>query len=818
MKILFFLINYFLLVTNLQAQVIHFKNFSRSEGLPQNFVYTIQTGPEGYLWFGTGEGLSRFDGTSFQNFALQSNHEFVTSSLLSSKNTLWFGFFDGGIGYYNQLADSITLLTIKGAQSKVNKIIEIDDGTVLFLNQNGSIISSLDGDIRLKEAIEPTLIFYDGVSFGKDQLLVASNKGLLKVRLTENAYSYQVVNQEVFFVIEKYNDLFWVGWHSGIATIDARNWKIRAVFETRTPVNAILTDRHARLWVGTNGDGVLRFSNAQTLTQQKNFTAKQGLSSGYVQSLGLDREGNVWVGSAGSGISMFTGDEFTLYQKGILKTGVNALERLGEKDFWVGTPSGLIALVNGIAEKVLLAEKSISSLKKDRKKNLWIGTEGDGIWLLPKGENKPIRVTEIEKSELKFINDIELDSKGTLWFASRLQGVLAYSETAGTTIYSTSNALLHNNIHDIYCDTADKIWLASSDPGLGYISNRQFFKLDEVFAFNRFEINCLLGEADGGLWLGTHGGGLFYLREDSLVQFSKTDVLLSDFIYTLGKDKMGDIWVGSRNGLNVIKKSNGNFVQFSNEKRTYATLNFAKNAFFADKNNVTIGVEKGLITYTHRPNTAPVAPLVKLEKIEINGNEQSKTAKLVLPYGSYRLGFHFKAVHFSNPDQIKFRYYLSGYEANWTDFTEFNSAYYPKLEDGQYQLFIEAIDAEGISNISPTTFSLIIQKPFWKTWWFYLVSILFFIIAAFSIHQIRLRRLIKANEKLADANGTPIPVLRAFIVAVCASSGGSRRASRVPMSASNMIYRSSGSRGTPLLSSDRIHVRVASEIFSAPYK
>ncbi|UZR95640.1 sensor histidine kinase [Chondrinema litorale] len=752
MSRLFVIFFQFLFVANLQAQLIHFRNYNRSEGLPQDFVYTIQSGADGYLWMGTGEGIARFDGTEFTNYLSQdSKLRFATSSFLSSDNSLWFGFFEGYVGKYNQKADSVSHIEIEGFTGKINGILESSTKQMYFLSQNGDVATYKDGNVHVYTSPDRSLIFYDATILCNDSILVASNKGVIQISPTNTIYTYKVLQPEVFNVIktDEAGKLCWVGGANGISVFDLDTWEKKATVQIETSVNDLFLGNNNELWAGTNGSGVFRFSDAKKLSTSKNFTEENGLASNYIQCISTDREQNIWAGTTGAGVSIFTGDEFSLDNESITASGVLSVKSVGDSVIWIGTNNGLLKKQGNSTTEYLLGTP-ISSLKVDLSGNLWIGTLGKGISVLRKNSNVPQPFQVLQTNNLKYINDIEVDRNGTIWFASRLQGILVYNESTNyQKQYSTSNSIMHNNIHDLYCDVDNKIWIASSDPGLGYIQNEQFTKLDDKFAFNRFEINCIEGEDNGVIWLGTQGGGLFQMQNDSLFQYDTDDELLSNFIYMLGKSESGDLWIGSRNGLNIYNKEAKSFLEFSNERSEYASFNINSNAFSFDKDQVFVGVETGLITYSSQENTqADIQPLVKIESIEVDGSKKSIDSQLELPYGSYRMRINLKGVYFKNPDKLRYGYYLAGYEQDWNEISDLNSAYYPKLEDGNYQFFVEAITEDGVFSEPLSDLRIVIQKPFWKKWWFYVISISAIIILVYIVYQVRLRNLINANEKL----------------------------------------------------------------------
>jgi serine phosphatase RsbU (regulator of sigma subunit) len=137
----------------------------------------------------------------------------------------------------------------------------------------------------------------------------------------------------------------------------------------------------------------------------------------------------------------------------------------------------------------------------------------------------------------------------------------------------------------------------------------------------------------------------------------------------------------------------------------------------------------------------------------VSGKEVDKTKDIHLAYGRYSLRFDFVGLNFSSPNSVKYQYKIEGWEDKWSDLSSKNSAYYPRVEDGKYTFLLRTYNAEGLYNKDPLKVKISINAPFWKTWWFNVLSFVFVILVFFSIIFIRERRQIvfqKYLQKLLD--------------------------------------------------------------------
>jgi|GEM_PF-5095876 len=738
----------FFCCTNLFAQLTYFRNVDRTSGLPLDFVYTIAGGAEGYLWVGTGQGFSKYNGsTVYATKDIKLPQNTASASFFSTDSTQWFGYYNGTIAQLKTGADTAKVFTDLFTE-KISAIIEANYGAIFFIGQKGSIGRYYKDNFIVLPPPEDGLIVYDAIHISDTEFYLASEKGLLVINFTADSYTYAVQDEAIFQHLYKTEDFLFAGGREGITSFDLYANGNKSIYPTVTAVNDLQVENQ-HLWVATNGEGLLRFDDFASLTEPTQFTTVNGLASNYIQCLGFDRENNLWAGTSGAGMSLFLGDAFSYQYQNLADKGLNTVLANKSDNLWIGTEEGLFSVSYNNQEEFLKGE-NITAVHVDQAENIWVGINGSGLKVKLKGEKTFTDLSIQNWPNIRYVNFIQSDRKGNIWLATRLQGVIQLDlSSQEIKQYNTSNILPHNNIHQILSAEDGKVWIASSDQGIGYISNGTFTKITSNEILNRYEINCIEEAKDGKIWLGSNGGGLFRYEPDSIYHYTEKEGLLSQYINTIGKDQSNNLWVGGVNGLNVLYNDTQEFVPFDTKQLEWSSLKIRKNAFTEAEGNTWLITDSGLLNYQVKKHSKKaIKPIVNLKSVAIDGEEVKSEVVKDLPYGDYRLKFDFEAIAFKDKENLQFRYQLYGLEKNWSDFAIRDFAEYPILSAGNYTLKLQVKDVNGLTSNETSILTINIATPFWQKPWFYILVFFLLLGIAYSIHQIRLSRLKKANKKL----------------------------------------------------------------------
>ncbi len=314
------------------------------------------------------------------------------------------------------------------------------------------------------------------------------------------------------------------------ATVHSIDKNIRSIFQ----------DRNGNYWFGTNGAGVYRY-DAKNVTQ---FTVKDGLADNQIINIQEDDFGNIWFGTGAFGISKFDGTKFTTpTDEDKITNGKQTDWKSKNNDLWFFGGGGVFrysnpsldylpfdtSSLNAQITPFSLSRYGVYSILKDKKGNLWFGTQAEGVcrydgktlkWFKEKGLSGPAVLGLFE------------DSKGNLWFGNNGAGLFRYD---GKTLTNFTEEKGLGNAN----------FIASGKPGLGTLAR----------------VYSITEDNSGNIWVGTVDAGVWKYDGNNLTNYTTKDGLTSNAVNTIYKDINGELWFGT--DADGICKFNGRtFTEF----------------------------------------------------------------------------------------------------------------------------------------------------------------------------------------------------------------------------------------------------------------
>jgi serine phosphatase RsbU (regulator of sigma subunit) len=261
------------------------------------------------------------------------------------------------------------------------------------------------------------------------------------------------------------------------------------------------------------------------------------------------------------------------------------------------------------------------------------------------------------------------------------------------------------------------------------------------------------------IWIGTDKG-LVRLKNSTLSRYTIECGLIENYVYSILEDDRGYIWLGGRNGISRVSKK-------ELEHYSAGKINKVRPDWYNEKDGMKSRwcTRSGCETRDGRfwfptsmgiamidPNHIESTPLSTIiEKFIVDGKQINLKSKkpVTLSPGKKRLEFYYTATSFINPQKITFRLKLKGFDKNWIDMGKARSTNYAGLAPGHYKFTVAACNPDGIWNKTGTSFSFYLKPHFYQTTWFYLLAVLFVLLAAFSIYRFRVRQLKNRQRELS---------------------------------------------------------------------
>jgi signal transduction histidine kinase/ligand-binding sensor domain-containing protein/CheY-like chemotaxis protein/HPt (histidine-containing phosphotransfer) domain-containing protein len=749
--------------------------WQKEDGLPQNSVTSILQTRDGYLWLGTLEGLVRFDGQRFVIFDKQNTAEMrdnnVAALYEARDSSLWVGTDGGGLLRY-QAGKFTPYATQQGLpHDKVKALAEDAQGT-LWVGTEAGLAQFKDGKFTnyaiqtgaARFAVSALRATRDGSLWvGTDGGGLSQFKdGSFKSFTTKDG----LANDRVWTLYEARDGALWIGTDGGLSVL--RDGRFSSFTKKDGLPNetiwAIHEARDGSLWVGTNGGGLSRFHDGKFTA----YSRDQGLSQDVVWAIYEDREGSLWVGTEGGGLNRLAERRIGLYDanNGLLHNSVWSVYEDREGTLWVGTEAGLNRLKDGqftayTTAKDGLAPGRVWSIYQDRSGNLWVGTDSglskmrDGRW-----------TTYTNKQGLppNAVLALGEDFTGNLWIGTD-GGGLARLDNGRFVVFTTQDGLPDNHIKVLLEDQAGNLWLGT-EAGLSRWRNGTFINYGAQEGLPNGFIRSLYEDRDGSLWIGTRGGGLVRFRDGVFKAVTTRNGLFNDVIYQILEDGQQNFWLSSTKGIfRTSKRELNDFL----EGRISAVNSAPFGAADGVKSNECNGGSqpagwrgrdgrlwfptiKGLVVLDpEQLKRNDLAPPVLIEQALVNGRPINLSQVGSLPRGRGDLEFHFTALSFLDPEKIRFRYQLEGYDDHWVEAENRRTAYYTNLPPGNYRFHVVAANSDGVWNNVGATWKFELQPHFYQTRWFIITCALIALALGYGLMRWRGKQLVRRNKILEAA-------------------------------------------------------------------
>lgn len=564
-----------------------FEHYYTNSGLSQSTILSICKDKTGFMWFGTRDGLNRFDGHNFKIYRYRqhspysiSSSDYIYTLLTDNHGNLWIGTRNG-----------------------LNRYLPGKDGFERLVN------SSQPGSLSDNNVFS---IYQDHAG----RIWIGTNNGLDMLESPDSRFFHRFdsfSNSHIYAIYEDAHQQLWIGTTRGLVRMWQHDdqWQFKMYIHRRNDpqsladnsVKAITGDKNGNIWIGMEEGGMDKLDVAAgTFTHYAHSSSPNSISSDNVRKIIIGKDGRLWIATI-DGLNIFdtAANRFTVIRhsqdngQGLSDNSIKDIYQDDAGSLWIGTMYGGVNVLhpgtvpftvyaNNPFTKNSVSGNIISAILPDNN-DLWIGTEGQGLNFYNRSKNQFTHYKHDpgngQSLSSDFIKALVKGKNGNIWIGSYLGGVDLYNSSNKTFthfrhINGNPNTLSSDNMTSLFIDASGKLWAGTAD-GLNVfdssVENFRKIRAGELAANDLCSqsIRAIFEDSGHNLWIGTvNGVNLLKKGSHKWQQFLQTKDIASGaingYIDCIFEDRENRIWVGSyRGGLNLYMPDKNAFKNISGE-------------------------------------------------------------------------------------------------------------------------------------------------------------------------------------------------------------------------------------------------------------
>jgi len=727
------------------------------DGLPHNHVYAVAQAADGFLWIGTPNALSRFDGDRFTKFPFreidqsEEHNQGVRRILCGRDGGLWIAPMHGPVLHISADYSEAFCPETGVTNSEALALTEDREGALWIVYADGVVI-------RWKDGKSETFSKFEGAPSG-NMSLVTDASGCVWLCKGHNLAAIRngkLEREETF----KSNIRMAPGGTNGIWVVagqqlfkydlerGAQDFGLIPVDTQRAVGSVLIEDHSGAVWIGTDTAGLYRYSDSGFEKIETSYPN--------IWCLSEDRDHSIWVGTAGGGLNRITrrGVQLEGVENEDSLVGIESVCQDRDGQLWGVAQNGAVVCRRDgqwIAPFTNSLEAA-SCVAADAGGAIWIGTQNKILYRWRDGQ------LDAWTSEQGIVGNhivtLLASSKGDLWIGEHLPDAVQCLQ-AGE-LHKLPFAKKFGKINGMAEDAAGNIWIGTANGSL--LRADAGGVVDETPATTPHRgVRSLYATPDGGLWIGYDGWGLAHLKDNQFRHLNLNQGLPDDYISQIIADGLGWLWFGGRDqGLFKIRQQQLEEA-LANPAAHVRPVFYGRDEGLVSKEAIgwspsAIRSRDGRLWIPMRTELAVADPKLLLERPEpppvfltcvavdnqpiaaYGGiTELSHTANLKtldrplhLEPRHRKLEFEFAALNFITPENLHFRYRLDGVDDDWVDIGKQRSVTFSRLNAGSYELHVAASTGDGPWNEIRVPLGVIVAPFFWETWWFRLGLLILF--------------------------------------------------------------------------------------------
>lgn len=779
------------------------------EGLSQSSVMAICQDKQGFMWFGTQDGLNRYDGKTIDKINYR---PFDPASLTGISINSICSDPGGKLWVANSGAlDLLDIYTLEAEHVSQNMKVENDEQRKVinaWVINGKPYIFTFGGFCELLNTGKGYEAKRMAVNRDKNQRInifavcadnsgnfyMATTQGIFVLKAEDRTFRHFVFNNQVFDKPAKavlfHEQKLYFNQGNSMYFLDLEKNAIASFIPAEGAmgvINSALIDRRNKLWIGTEGSGLfqLTFNNSPAGFQVKRFIdkgRKYGLNCNALSCLfqgAQDKEDVVWIGSNDAGVFSYSyaKNSFELVSSLVEKNKIFfAAVKDRDNIVWVGAHNGVYRIDRALkksdfvdmTDATLKAGRPIEAMFIDEAGEIWVGS-GNSLYIIDKKKLSVKKVTdELAADKRNGVFRITSIHAKELLIGTEM-GLVKFDKETGareniTTIKIEGKPFKIPSVGALFCDSKGNWWVGTTS-GLILIDNTG--NPNRLYNYEPGDSTSLLSDwimdiqerSNGQIVVATTKGlGLLKdIEKGTFENYSTPRGLTNNFIYGLLADKSGNFWMCTNYGIAV----------FDPVKKTFRSYHGSDGIAFNEFNSggfhkawdgeMLFGGIGGLVGfYPERMVKSLLPPRLVVRSFRINQRNTDSllwqnASKPKFSYDQNNIHLDFSVPDFSGGARTTTLWFrLKGFRSQWQELSDYSLSL-ANLGPGNYLLEVKAVNVEGVESPVPFKFAFSITPPFWLNVWFYVIVAVTIIIISWVIYRIRLQRkiaLLKEMERI----------------------------------------------------------------------
>ncbi|OQP59955.1 hypothetical protein A3860_35525 [Niastella vici] len=730
----------------LLGQEYGYTHYDGKDGLPSATVYCIAQDRDGFMWFGTETGLSRFDGTHFRNFTTEDGlpDNEIIQLFADSKGRVWFTPWRKTVCYYYKgvihTSENDSLLKKLRISDNIYRFTEDNEGNILM--QERSILHIVQSNGKVS-----SIFTIGNKPLGYISTIARRNAGGFWVAVDNNVYIFQenrfALWKTLDYTLYHFGNMAIRGetlaWRRNFDTIsllsmpDKKVQQFRFKYGKESYFLAVLDDRY----LGVN----FRFG-AFVYDRENLDSVRQYLPDLVVSNMMKDSEGSLWFTTFGKGVYRLNAAGVLNVPNPVNRPDDFLPEKMASKDWNISkfswdvfrqfAPGGTLA---GRPAFVWYCSTPRLNIIEWSDSLVIIGTGGSLFKVKPpfaRNSNIIKVVYNLSIKEMRRHKNMLLvaTDKNVLEIEPKTLNIV-------DTIWPQRATCLFSNNDTIYIGTLAGLYRITPDKQVQY--------LGEKIKALQGRIAAVREDANHIVWVATSGLGLIGLRNDGLVhQITRQNGLASNFTRTLFYDN-GKLWVGTDKGLCKVSVLQPGY-HIDKYSMSDGLASDIINSVYEAGKKVFVGTPEGITFFEEDKIGSQSQCVMRFVDIAVAGTTYYPTdAPFSIPHNKNSIQFNYVGISFKSGGDIRYRYRLLGLDSNWKETRE-TFLSYPALPSGDYELQLQAINKFDVRSQLLTARFTIDQLLYERTWFRILLGVLFLAVTGVVVLLI-IRRIRKREQE-----------------------------------------------------------------------